>query len=349
MLKLQYYYDFHGILKVRSNLDLWFNYFKVDKCDYDLDIKLLKDFNIKTNEYKKIGLYYYGIENGNLIYLENKIGGFRTRALLKNLQGKTELLMNKAYYYTRLPISFHDFINSLLQLKFLIKGYSLLHSACISYKDEGVLISAFADTGKTTTVLRCLKNNSTCYLSDDFIILDGKGYAYCLPRLINYRTLKFAGYLNKKSKNLFQMGKLRTILTEIPFISAYLGPIDAKDIYKALDVSIKDKIKITKAFIIENSQQRWKKINKTLAFQKILYINKSELGRLSDMIYMYFYLNSKKDLNDLLNLEENILSEVVKNSNCYLIESRNPNYFSEIIYSILKNDSNDNTNIIHQV
>lgn len=335
MVIIRYFYNFHDILKIRSNIDLRFNYFRVNSCDYDFDLFLVKDFKIKSNSLKKLGMNYFGEENNEKIYFRDKIFSLTREAMLKDLSGKTKLYINKAYYLTKLPTDLYNFLDRALQIKFLTKGFTLLHSACISHKNEGILITAFADTGKTLSVLQLLKYNSFDYLSDDLIIIDKEGNAYCLPRLVNYRSLKKAEYLNGKSNYKFYLGGLRTKIAELPYLAAYIGTIDAKDIYKTINIKIKRKIKVMKVFFLENDKNECKKIDRDTAFKKIYLINRVEFGDFPPLILKYFYLNSKLNLNNFVKIEKNLIKNVIYNSDCYQICNNNPKMFSKMIYNVL--------------
>jgi hypothetical protein len=72
----------------------------------------------------------------------------------------------------------------------------LLHSACLSTPYGGLLLSAPADTGKTTTVLKILQSESFGFLSDDMTLLSPDGKAYCFPKppTISYHTLLSIGH-----------------------------------------------------------------------------------------------------------------------------------------------------------
>ena len=62
-------------------------------------------------------------------------------------------------------------VEPILRLILAEKGFSLLHGACLSRKDKAVLVSAPPDTGKTTTVLRCLDKHWFSFLSDDMTVI----------------------------------------------------------------------------------------------------------------------------------------------------------------------------------
>ena len=69
-------------------------------------------------------------------------------------------------------------------LRFLIisKGHVLLHSACIATSDQNsVLLSAPPDTGKTTTVIRCIRKGLE-FLSDVMTIITPHQESLCFPK-----------------------------------------------------------------------------------------------------------------------------------------------------------------------
>ena len=73
-------------------------------------------------------------------------------------------------------------VEPLLRLILAGKGFALLHGACLSRKGKAVLISAPPDTGKTTTVLRCLDKALFSFLSDDMTVIDGDLGVHKFPK-----------------------------------------------------------------------------------------------------------------------------------------------------------------------
>jgi hypothetical protein len=98
-------------------------------------------------------------------------------------------------------VVYTNVVEPLLRFLFVSKGYVLLHSACLSTPQGGLLISAPPDTGKTTTILKLiLQSSKYLLLSDDMTILDPKGKAYCFPKppTISLHTLNAIRYDYKK-------------------------------------------------------------------------------------------------------------------------------------------------------
>jgi hypothetical protein len=89
------------------------------------------------------------------------------------------------------------------------KGYLLLHCACIvNCTGEGLLLSAPPDTGKTTTVLECMKRDFS-FLSDDMTVLRLPNEAMCFPKPMTFsaHTLKTAINLSE-NENISNNGGL---------------------------------------------------------------------------------------------------------------------------------------------
>jgi len=94
-------------------------------------------------------------------------------------------------------VLYTNVVEPLLRFLFVSKGYILLHSACLSTPQGGLLISAPPDTGKTTTILKLiLQSQEFLFLSDDMTILTPTRKAYCFPKppTISLHTLEAIGY-----------------------------------------------------------------------------------------------------------------------------------------------------------
>ncbi|HVD04194.1 MAG TPA: hypothetical protein VNF75_08715 [Candidatus Dormibacteraeota bacterium] len=95
-----------------------------------------------------------------------------------------------------LAVSRHVLYTNVVEplLRFLVagQGQMLLHAGCISLFGHGVMLSAKTDTGKTSTILRLLRQCSGSFLSDDMTILSPSGVAsrYPKPLTISAHTLR---------------------------------------------------------------------------------------------------------------------------------------------------------------
>ncbi|GAA4244967.1 hypothetical protein GCM10022255_010210 [Dactylosporangium darangshiense] len=89
-------------------------------------------------------------------------------------------------------VVYTNIIEALLRFVLVSRGRMLLHSACVSFGDTGVMLSALTDTGKTATVLRLLRDHDGRFLSDDMTVISADGTAVCFPKplTISSHTLR---------------------------------------------------------------------------------------------------------------------------------------------------------------
>jgi hypothetical protein len=75
-----------------------------------------------------------------------------------------------------------NIIEVLLRFMLAARGRMLLHAACLEIHGKGVLISARTDTGKTSTILRLLRNPGIRFVADDMTILEPSGKLSAFPK-----------------------------------------------------------------------------------------------------------------------------------------------------------------------
>ena len=75
------------------------------------------------------------------------------------------------------------YTNVVEALRFVLvsRGCLLLHSATVELDGHGVMLTARTDTGKTSTILRLLREHGGGFLADDMTIVEPGGRAYCYP------------------------------------------------------------------------------------------------------------------------------------------------------------------------
>lgn len=170
------FYDIHGIIKLKSFTQLYeMEYFRSSDHDVRLDdIDISVGSDVDNPVYKDL-LCSLSIE---LDDNENIYMG------ISNL-----LEWSKHVLYVNL-------VEPLLRLSLVPKGYALLHLACLEKDGEGIMISAPPDTGKTSCILKCLKDSNDNggklrLLSDDMIIagMDGSLLSFPKPFTISSHTL----------------------------------------------------------------------------------------------------------------------------------------------------------------
>jgi dolichol-phosphate mannosyltransferase len=88
-------------------------------------------------------------------------------------------------------VLYTNVVEPVLRWAFVERGYALVHAACMASEENGFLITARTDTGKTTTALKTLDSLPFSFLSDDLTLLapDGRVLTYPKPLTISRHTL----------------------------------------------------------------------------------------------------------------------------------------------------------------
>ncbi len=94
------------------------------------------------------------------------------------------LAMSRHVLYTNV-------VEALLRFMLVDRGYVLLHSGCVAKDGKATLISAQTDTGKTSTVIRLVRDFGFSFLSDDMTIVSPNGIAisYPKPMTLSFHTM----------------------------------------------------------------------------------------------------------------------------------------------------------------
>jgi dolichol-phosphate mannosyltransferase len=79
-------------------------------------------------------------------------------------------------------VVYTNVVEALLRFVLVSRGRLLLHSATVELDGHGVTLTARTDTGKTSTVLRLLRDHEGGFLSDDMTIVEPGGQAHCYPK-----------------------------------------------------------------------------------------------------------------------------------------------------------------------
>ena len=88
-------------------------------------------------------------------------------------------------------VLYTNVVEALLRFTLVERGYVLLHSGCVAKDGKAILLSAQTDTGKTSTVIRLVRDFGYEFLSDDMTIVSPHGIAlrYPKPMTMSYHTM----------------------------------------------------------------------------------------------------------------------------------------------------------------
>jgi len=299
----------------------------VDARGSNYPIKLryiVKRVNVKREESCERFENYYKISNEE-IYYEEKLGLGITLKMLINYK-KLNMLV-QPLYHKLIKFNIHcvsppgAHLKDFLCLSLLERGFATLHSSAFSYEDNGVIIVAPSNTGKTWSVFHAVKNFGCKFLSEDISIINGK-YVFGCPW-----TSTFIDSVNLKGYNRILQILSEKLPVSRPFLRRY---IRTEEVIGRERIASKAKIRLV--FILKRGKKEVKNLNTEEALIKILTLNRYEFPYCSGLVnalQFFGFIN----IDDLLSKEEEIIRKTLETSNIYLL-SGTPEFFVKKIESI---------------
>ena len=355
-----YYYNIHNIIKIKSEINLQELEYFSSKDFGDPDITLtIRSFS-KDPDMSKFRatrkLMTDNFESGdspyNIKYTEH-FGSSGAQFQIKFNGSKIEISINELISRSK-HVTYVNLIEPILRFLFLSKEYILLHSACMcSPNGQGFFLSAPPDTGKTTTVIKCVKHGYY-FLSDDMTIIKLPNNAVCFPKsmTISAHTYRTAVETQSSSRNddndtndkkgmrirsLVHSKTGRSLMHKLAdhnvpiFTINTIGQSRIKppkyhisDIIK--DAKIKDEIPINSLFFLEKGSdgekiEKMEKISVEDALKRA--IENSDDAFLfppySDLI-KYIRIETKTAY-DLLDAEKKMMEKLLSSIDCYILTS----------------------------
>lgn len=200
MDKLVYFYNIHNIVGVKSEIPLFeLEYFECE--DLDKPDMIIKKVSKITKSFRfRRSLLDDEYESSNTIKYSEHFGPLGSQFKI-NFSYPIEISINYLIAKSR-HVLYVNLVEPILRFILISKGYILLHSACLSIDGKAILISAPPDTGKTTTVLKCVKEGFR-FLSDDMTIIHLPNTALCFPKpmTISSHTFKTAVNVSEDTSN----------------------------------------------------------------------------------------------------------------------------------------------------
>src|SRR4051794_8104685 len=186
---LPYRYDIAGLLTIGSQVRLpELEYFRAQWLDGDMDIAV------------RVGDVGRGHPIGGAVVTQFvNPRALRYEEHLGRMGANFRVDLGSTIDVTVGPLLAHsphvvytNILEALLRFVVADRGRMLLHSACIELDGHGIMLSARTDTGKTSTILRLLREHGGSFLSDDMTIIDGDATAWSFPKplTISHHTLR---------------------------------------------------------------------------------------------------------------------------------------------------------------
>ncbi len=278
---------------------------------------------IEKNPDKRISSEEKQLKIGKgFIYHQSHQPFIKIKLLVKNLETEPEIYVNKIekrlYKIDRL-------IQFLGRFEKANGGIAFVHGAAVvNPANQGILIGAQQDVGKTTSVFLLQKNNGYSVLGDDYLNVSKDGYLYraqqemgIFPHPDNLRDIP----LSLKERIT---GRIKYHLFSNPPFSHLVYP-NLRVPYEKLK-STKDKAKLEKVFILEKGSPGISEMDKNEAVRKILATTFDLIlpeGFVRRLFYNYCFGNDISPVH-LENECEKILLEAFKSKKVFKMTGKSP-------------------------
>ena len=311
-----------------------------EKTRINLSFRIVNDFEKPQGFNKRFGSFW-GTENSPQVYYEKKFSeGIKFKMLVKKTNNDFNFIVNKLYFkYSpfridrMLPPGQHLQNAAILSLANL--GFTVLHGACLSKNNQGILLIASSNMGKSLTAFSALKKGYK-FLSEDMLALNER-FAYAAP-LISCRTCyeKFSGKKGKKrafGKNKLPFWESVNFFLSLPRIFFPQGVSSGQPFENFLSGGkVIEKTKVSKIVILERGDEGLVKLREDECLEKVLILNRGEYAYYHDsFLRALSYCNPEVDIKRIVQTEEKVLSHLVKKSSCYLLQVENPFQYVEYL------------------
>jgi dolichol-phosphate mannosyltransferase len=179
-----YHYDIAGVLRIESDVRLR------ELFHFLTDVPGRPDILIKAQRVGGLpGRRTRFVASGSTLSYYEHLGmaGANFRITMGD-----PITVEAAALLARSPhVLYTNVVEALLRFVLTSRGFVLLHSACLVANGQAVLLSAQTDTGKTSTVIRLVREHGYEFLSDDMTIISPDGRALCYPKpmTLSYHTM----------------------------------------------------------------------------------------------------------------------------------------------------------------
>lgn len=274
--------------------------------------------------------------------------GKRIAMVLKGLGTEPFFAVNSfAHRFLRFPIyallTPGTHLRNIVCVGLLQQDYLPLHGACIrSPKGEGILITALADTGKTTTTFQLLNRGFTL-VAEDIVVTHGD-HAYHCPFTATYthsapvrKELQKQGLLTRGNRLTL---KCNDLVGKLPILNVFLTrslDIGVTTLLERFETTQRTRIRYVFILRRANRDCTSRPDNGSLV-REIMQLNHSEFSFWRDLLLLnYGYCYPAFEPRAFVQKEQEIIGSLVDNSEVtsHVIECANPMDFTQRILSIV--------------
>jgi hypothetical protein len=243
-----------------------------------------------------------------------------------------------------------NLVEPLLRFLFISRGFILLHSACLDKNDSGLLLSAPPDTGKTTTVLKCVKNGFS-FLSDDMTIIKLPNEALCFPKPMtisshtfrtavsvsntrhNDRSMRLRSLIHSKAGRSFmhKLAKLNVPIFTINTIGQSIVRPPKYGINSILqDAKIKKDTKVDNLYFLKRDGNDFLQLDTSTALQ-LAVENSDDAFIFPPYAELLKYIGIKgRTAIELLEEEKKLLRSFLSAISCFMVKSETRSWYNMI-------------------
>lgn len=204
------------------------------------------------------------------------------------------------YWWSNMRVSrlftLADHVESIVTIKLLQKSMVLLHGGIVAKNGSAILLTGLPNVGKTTNVLRLIKEGYH-FLSEDVSIVDNTGMAFAVPFTRSFKTQGFGKWLRR-------MGRL--IFKDIKF-----GHSSALEL--SSEIPVRESARLERIYILEKDADiKLSLMHPKLALKKLLGFNRMEFNYCRNTsLLTYLLFHSNRLINDYTTLEINTIWKLV--------------------------------------
>jgi dolichol-phosphate mannosyltransferase len=262
---------------------------------------------------------------------------------------RIEVIVNKLISKSR-HVLYVNLVEPLLRFLFISRGFILLHSACLDKNDSGLLLSAPPDTGKTTTVLKCVKNGFS-FLSDDMTIIKLPNEALCFPKPMtisshtfrtavsvsntrhNDRSMRLRSLIHSKAGRSFmhKLAKLNVPIFTINTIGQSIVRPPKYGINSILqDAKIKKDTKVDNLYFLKRDGNDFLQLDTSTALQ-LAVENSDDAFIFPPYAELLKYIGIKgRTAIELLEEEKKLLRSFLSAISCFMVKSETRSWYNMI-------------------
>ena len=325
MAKKEYQeFSLHNILRVRSNVAsineflFCFSTAVASKNDGStVIVESVKKITIDKVSFRRIGDFLYN-QNDDALYFELPYP-FKVQLLVSGIaSGNTLIQATPAFIHLptvlRGGINFMYLVREIILLKLIDQGYIFLHSACLQRGNNGLVFSAFANTGKTYLSFSLVKSGFARLLSDEYAIVhrNAKAYSFFGISALAPKTIKaFRIPINLSEKIWMGFCQLRARL--LPFLFEPVIWVPSTRVFSQAERA--EETSLSYIIFLERGKDKLIPISKQETIEKLILLSENEFPFSSNyLLQVYSYVNRDFDLPAYSEKERLILQDIVKGS-----------------------------------